>query len=215
MTAIDYAALAERLKEHAALHDSLAAHSDEQRVWADDLRTLEAMVRGMAEARPVAWMALAYGLPSQATTDEPTAIRWRKAGGEVVPLYTHPAPQPQPAQPPEAKPNQNTGHGHVRPRPDGVKARCGGPAICPECAREQAQLLAAPQPGRQPVSEAFAALMAERDALARALLECDAVARARGDKYGLCDCIDNGGSPYPSQWLADLLAQAKDAEARG
>jgi hypothetical protein len=34
--------------------------------------------------------------------------------------------------------NANTGHGHVRPRPDGVKARCGGPALCSECAREQA-----------------------------------------------------------------------------
>ena len=30
--------------------------------------------------------------------------------------------------------NPNTGHGHVFPRPDGVKARCGGPAICAECA---------------------------------------------------------------------------------
>lgn len=47
----------------------------------------------------------------------------------------------------------------------------------------------------------------ERDALRTALRDCDAVARARGDKYGLCDQIDNGGSPYPSQWLADLLAQ--------
>lgn len=28
----------------------------------------------------------------------------------------------------------NTGHGHVYPRPDGVKARCGGPGICSECA---------------------------------------------------------------------------------
>jgi hypothetical protein len=32
---------------------------------------------------------------------------------------------------------QNTGHGHVRPRPDGVKMRCGGPGICPECSRER------------------------------------------------------------------------------
>lgn len=58
-------------------------------------------------------------------------------------------------------------------------------------------------------------LRAERDALRTALHDCDVVARQRGDKYGLCDQIDNGGSPYPSQWLADLLAQAKDAEARG
>jgi hypothetical protein len=30
----------------------------------------------------------------------------------------------------------NTGHGHVRPRPDGLMARCGGPGICVACARE-------------------------------------------------------------------------------
>lgn len=34
----------------------------------------------------------------------------------------------------------NTGHGHVRERPDGVKARCGGPAVCSVCQREQAEL---------------------------------------------------------------------------
>lgn len=33
----------------------------------------------------------------------------------------------------------NTGHGHVRPRPDGMKARCGGPGICSECSVQQAQ----------------------------------------------------------------------------
>ncbi len=32
--------------------------------------------------------------------------------------------------------NENTGHGHVRPRPDGVLARCGGPSICRVCALE-------------------------------------------------------------------------------
>lgn len=31
---------------------------------------------------------------------------------------------------------ENTGHGHVYPRPDGVKARCGGPGICSVCSLE-------------------------------------------------------------------------------
>lgn len=31
-------------------------------------------------------------------------------------------------------------HGHVKPNPDGSKARCGGPAICSECAQELASL---------------------------------------------------------------------------
>jgi ribosomal protein S27AE len=30
----------------------------------------------------------------------------------------------------------NEGHGHVRPRDDGMKARCGGPGICPQCSQE-------------------------------------------------------------------------------
>ena len=34
---------------------------------------------------------------------------------------------------------RNFGHGHVYPREDGVKARCGGPGICNECALDQAQ----------------------------------------------------------------------------
>jgi hypothetical protein len=34
----------------------------------------------------------------------------------------------------------NTGHGWVRPRADGSKPRCGGPSICPVCAREAASL---------------------------------------------------------------------------
>jgi hypothetical protein len=35
------------------------------------------------------------------------------------------------------------GHGHVVPRSDGVKARCGGPAMCGDCAKELARLQAA------------------------------------------------------------------------
>ena len=32
------------------------------------------------------------------------------------------------------------GHGHVVPRKDGIKARCGGPALCSKCAMEQVRL---------------------------------------------------------------------------
>src|SRR5689334_18771042 len=39
----------------------------------------------------------------------------------------------------EVTSNKNTGHGHVYPRPDGVKARCGGPSLCSECARDYAR----------------------------------------------------------------------------
>lgn len=33
--------------------------------------------------------------------------------------------------------SQHPWHGHVRPREDGVKARCGGPAMCDKCKLEQ------------------------------------------------------------------------------
>lgn len=35
------------------------------------------------------------------------------------------------------------GHGHVWPRSDGVKARCGGPKICTQCALDLAAKLEA------------------------------------------------------------------------
>jgi len=41
---------------------------------------------------------------------------------------------------------RNSGHGHVYPRPDGVRMRCGGPALCPDCARDLAQKEAAEAP---------------------------------------------------------------------
>ena len=36
--------------------------------------------------------------------------------------------------------DQNVGHGHVYIRPDGNKARCGGPGMCNECSRDLARL---------------------------------------------------------------------------
>jgi hypothetical protein len=42
--------------------------------------------------------------------------------------------------------------------------------------------------------------------LSAALRSVNAVAIERGEKYGVCDQIDNAGNPYQSKWLADLLA---------
>jgi hypothetical protein len=44
-----------------------------------------------------------------------------------------------------------SGHGHVIPRQDGVKARCGGPALCSECAAE-ALLVGLPGKGAENTS---------------------------------------------------------------
>ncbi len=42
--------------------------------------------------------------------------------------------------PAEATPDAlNVGHGHVIPRPDGVRARCGGPGLCRECSQGMAR----------------------------------------------------------------------------
>jgi hypothetical protein len=41
----------------------------------------------------------------------------------------------------------NSGHGHVWARPDGVRARCGGPALCAECAKDAARLKARRETG--------------------------------------------------------------------
>lgn len=48
-------------------------------------------------------------------------------------------------------------HGHVVPRADGVKARCGGPALCKVCQAEQVRAaLAQPSPAPEVVYAVFA-----------------------------------------------------------
>lgn len=37
------------------------------------------------------------------------------------------------------------GHGHVFPNLDGVKSRCGGPGLCPDCSRDKLAFLAMPE----------------------------------------------------------------------
>ncbi|EIU1295295.1 hypothetical protein [Pseudomonas aeruginosa] len=60
---------------------------------------------------------------------------------------------PCPAHPAVEQAGTNVGHGHVFPRADGVKMRCGGPALCSECAADAYRARAAlAQPYPVPVS---------------------------------------------------------------
>lgn len=43
----------------------------------------------------------------------------------------------------------NSGHGHVWPRPDGSRARCGGPGMCSVCSVDRIEL----DKARQTVAE--------------------------------------------------------------
>jgi len=54
----------------------------------------------------------------------------------------------------------------------------------------------------------LAELRAEVEQLRQLVTNADAVCRARFEYYGLCDSIDNAGTPYPSQWSADLIKKA-------
>jgi hypothetical protein len=56
----------------------------------------------------------------------------------------------------------NTGHGHVRRRPDGVLARCGGPALCKDCARELLEWWTAVSKGNAALVEVLHRIDAER-----------------------------------------------------
>lgn len=55
----------------------------------------------------------------------------------IAPIASGGAQQME-TQPGERAKESCAGHGHVRPRPDGHKARCGGPVICGDCAAEAA-----------------------------------------------------------------------------
>src|SRR5690606_34591928 len=92
VTPIDYAALAERLEAHAECHANVEPFDDEQRQWADDLRTVVTLLRGIAEAKPFAWAVRDGWGPTRFSIDPDTPIvGMRRADHVVDPLYLHPA----------------------------------------------------------------------------------------------------------------------------
>ncbi|HGP4438663.1 TPA: hypothetical protein ACLM4Z_004841 [Pseudomonas aeruginosa] len=106
-------------------------------------------------------------------------------GSLVHPCPLHPAKQA----------GTNVGHGHVFPRADGVKMRCGGPALCSECAADASRARAAlAQPSPAPESAAVLPPFAEK-----------VLAKLRRFEECASD-FESGGVDIGRHWL-DLLTQ--------
>lgn len=134
-----------------------------------------------------------------------------------------------PAQPEPS--NKNTGHGHVRPRPDGRRARCGGPGICAECSREKAALSqpepAAPTPDTfmgEPVLTRWKPLNRDDSRLAlHQSMHNRSFGNPSDDKlmlewlwengYALCKRVPDEAAPTPQQQALDRMVE--NAETLG
>lgn len=55
---------------------------------------------------------------------------------------------------------------------------------------------------------------AQRDRLAGLLRDANTISHHRGDKYGLCDAVNNDGCLYQSQEMADALDEAHGREGK-
>ncbi|WP_071556473.1 hypothetical protein [Pseudomonas aeruginosa] len=105
---------------------------------------------------------------------------------------------PCPAHPAVEQAGANVGHGHVFPRADGVKMRCGGPALCSECAADAYRAraaLAQPSPlqAEQPTADDYEEVLADHRRLVREL-----------------DVLLNGEEGVAKQAsLCDLVAQVR------
>lgn len=62
-------------------------------------------------------------------------------------------------------PGTNTGHGHVWERPDGMKARCGGPGVCAKCSLDAGRFAGRRVgPGKDPTPDTAAGAQLGADA---------------------------------------------------
>ncbi len=92
----------------------------------------------------------------------------------------------------------NTGHGHAWERPDGVKARCGGPGICTECAMDAMRMregndYSTPEhvaPLLKAKDDWQARAVAAEAKIERIKLEAKAIGEALGER-GLVDLADD------------------------
>lgn len=149
-----------------SLRHPCPAHPAAEQAGGDERAAFELFVRkhcGMPEHIAVNWDAkftndawegwkarAALAQPSQAIAAAPTyQFQSREIGeSDWAPcdfrwyLYCSKSPEMDTrvvevaAQPSPAQAGANVGHGHVFPRADGVKMRCGGPGLCPECSAD-------------------------------------------------------------------------------
>ena len=95
------------------------------------------------------------------------------------------------------------GHGHVTPRPDGARARCGGPGICAACAKEKSQLDAS----KALVSDMIAPTLEDVRDLREHMEEVDAYCRA------FAAATRNRGNKG-AEYLAKSMRDAVEASAK-
>ena len=103
-----------------------AGETELARVWTK-IEQIRAKQAAKPKHSPLPGSMPAYGIDQGSGDKTVEAFGHMNAGGRM-----------HFAQFVESEPNgQNSGHGHVRPRPDGVKARCGGPRMCRVCWNEE------------------------------------------------------------------------------
>ena len=110
------------------------------------------------------------------------------------------------------------GHGHVTPRPDGAKARCGGPGICRECALELARkdgesgrdlgALMLERLGRYPASQCMHSWKVE----ARTFYCLEPKGHAGAHRYDEAS-VDEMRARLVEEWRAALLLAERTGES--
>lgn len=112
---------------------------------------------------------------------------------------------------------RNQGHGHVVPRPDGVRARCGGPALCRVCQAERAALESAPQASKPTQVESDAIRQARHESYSEGYAAGKAFAAAPlpvppspFDKLVYAAC-ESGGHEFKVILGFDTLKDAQSA----
>lgn len=138
-----HAGRAKRATDEIERADELEVDLSTLRTENESLRAgVEGLIQGvqkMTDSEPIA--------PSGIATGHAVIWRdgWRTAMVRVAAiLATHPtaestenkAPGGEGGRDEAGGPGTNRGHGHVWTRPDGIRARCGGQALCLQCQRD-------------------------------------------------------------------------------